>query len=156
MMRWSTYSVSSLFVPCGSERWRCHSHRELAPHPPVPQARRAELYPVAFVSGRSPVTDTGSTSFPALIVNGALWYRAVCPVARLLNLRRHEFSIVMGISSRVWSGESGLPISPQLKSLDTFDFPTIPSLNKALGLGLAACQRGCQWASPPQQHWCTS
>ena len=34
---------------------------------------------------------------------------------------------------------------PAVKSLDTFDFPAIPSLNKthvALGLGLAACQRG--------------
>ena len=27
----------------------------------------------------------------------------------------------------------------------------------ALGLGLAACQRGmCQWASPRQPPWCTS
>ena len=71
------------------------------------------------------MTDTGSTSFPALIVNCAPWSRAVCPVARLLNLRRHGFPIVMGISSRVWSGESGLPVSPQLKSLDSFHFLVI-------------------------------
>ena len=77
---------------------------------------------------------------------------------------------------------------PAVKSLDTLDFPAIPSLNKALlmelarceyvqrrenviavgnsgtgkthvalGLGLAACQRGmCRWVSPPQRPWCTS
>ena len=73
---------------------------------------------------------------------------------------------------------------PTVKSLDTFDFPAIPSVNKAtvielarceyvqhrenviavgnsgtgkthvaLGLGLAACQRGMSWDSPPQLPW---
>ena len=76
---------------------------------------------------------------------------------------------------------------PTVKSLDTFDFPAISSLNKALvmelarceyiqrrenviavgnsstgkthialGLGLAACQRGGQWASPPPLVWSMS
>ena len=31
---------------------------------------------------------------------------------------------------------------PVTKSLDTFDFPSLPALNKKLVLGLAACQRG--------------
>ena len=76
---------------------------------------------------------------------------------------------------------------PAVKSLDTLDFPAIPSLNKtlvmelarceyiqrreniiavgnsgtgkthvALGLGLAACQRGMSRGfSPPPQAWCT-
>ena len=26
----------------------------------------------------------------------------------------------------------------------------------ALGLGLAACQRGCWWVSPPPPHWSTN
>lgn len=29
---------------------------------------------------------------------------------------------------------------PTIKSLDTFDFPSIPSLNKALALGLSRCE----------------
>ena len=76
---------------------------------------------------------------------------------------------------------------PAVKSLDTFDFLAIPSVNKALvmelarceyiehrenviavgnsgtgktyialGLGLAACQRECPWASPPPRPWSTS
>ena len=76
---------------------------------------------------------------------------------------------------------------PDVKSLDTFDFPVIPSVNKALvielarceyvqrrenviaignsgagkthvalGLGLAACQGGCQWDLLPPPPWSTS
>ena len=76
---------------------------------------------------------------------------------------------------------------PAVKSLDTFDFTAIPSVNKALvmelarceyiqrrenviaalnsgagkthaalGLGLAACQRGMSWASPRPPPWSTS
>ena len=76
---------------------------------------------------------------------------------------------------------------PATKSLDTFDFLAMPSVNKhlvmqlarceyvdlrenviaignsgtgkthvALGLGLAACQRGCRSASPPPPRWSTS
>ena len=75
---------------------------------------------------------------------------------------------------------------PAVKSLDTFDFLSIPSVNKALvtelarceyvdrrenaivvgnsgtgkthmalGLGLAACQRGSPWASPRPPPWFT-
>ena len=74
---------------------------------------------------------------------------------------------------------------PAVKSLDSFDFKAIPSLNKilvlelarseyvdrheniialgnagtgkahiALGLGLAACQRGSPWASSRPPPWC--
>ncbi len=77
---------------------------------------------------------------------------------------------------------------PATKSLDTFDFLAIPSVNKALvmqlarceyvehrenviaignsgagkthvalGLGLAACQRGmCRWVSPAPRPWSTN
>ena len=76
---------------------------------------------------------------------------------------------------------------PAVKSLDSFDFTAIPSLNKtlvlelarseyiarrenvialgnsgtgkthiALGLGLAACQKGIRSASPPPRLWSTS
>ena len=75
---------------------------------------------------------------------------------------------------------------PAVKSLDSLDFPAIPSVNKvlvaelagceyiqrrenviavgnsgtgkthmALGLGLAACQRGSPWASPRPPPWST-
>ena len=76
---------------------------------------------------------------------------------------------------------------PTVKSLDTFDFLALPSLNKmlvlelarsdyverreniiavgnsgtgkshiALGLGLAACQKGCRSALSRRRLWCTS
>ena len=76
---------------------------------------------------------------------------------------------------------------PAVKSLDSFDFAAIPSLNKtlvlelarseyvarrenvialgnsgtgkthiALGLGLAACQKGLRSASPPLRRWSTT
>ena len=43
-------------------------------------------------------------------------------------------------TSAWWNGGSGRPASPAVKSLDTFDFPAIPSLNKALVIELARCE----------------
>ena len=43
-------------------------------------------------------------------------------------------------TSEWWSGGSGRPRFPAVKNLDTFDFPAIPSLNKALVIELARCE----------------
>ena len=43
-------------------------------------------------------------------------------------------------TSAWWSGASGRRRVPAVKSLDTFDFPAIPSVNKALVMELARCE----------------
>ena len=43
-------------------------------------------------------------------------------------------------TSALWSAESTTVCFPAVKSLDTFDFPAFPSVNRALVMELARCE----------------